>query len=181
MPPLVIALGIAAWIGGAVEGVGLWLFRPWAFRLGLTIFSQEVSPNLRWSCIPQGRVFDTPTCTVKVVEPAMCLIRERVFWSRREPRTLLPLKVMVRADGAVGEASARVYVFAIAFLIAWLAVWTSGAITSIRSDQPGAGIAFGVFAWVFVAVLVGFSIRRARRRLPQMIQELRDVAEDDAA
>jgi hypothetical protein len=149
-----LVMAAAAMIPCAAEYYAAWQFRPWVFRRGLVVLSEEqVLPNPGGRFVPNDRV-ETANGTFLFDAPNECHFRSKLLPSQW--RTASPVRGTIMWTGDRAQITGRLPVFFVVFVSAWLVGWTAQClvILSIVVRQ----VAPDVRAFVPDLLLVGIAL-----------------------
>jgi hypothetical protein len=169
-------VGVASWFLGLAESLGMWRFKPLAFRLGLVGLREDrVLPN-PYGRLPVGEPFETQNGKFILTPQDGCLFRSRFQRFGFRLHTPFPMKGSVRWVGDHAHIECRIPMFPMVFMAAWIVGWTTGLIMLIVSEGEGAGAAIGLAFFAIgvgaVVAMTALSIRFERGRAVKLVAEL---------
>ena len=166
--------GVAAWFLAVAEGIGVWRFGSWAYRLGPCVLRESRQLPLPSGIVPMTEPFETANGRFKLVGPDHCLFRGRLGFFRIRLNTPFPIKGSIRWRGAQAEVEGRIPLFTSLFFAAWLVGWGAGGVMAMASQGGGllAGLGFLLLGWAFAGGMAALSIPLELRRARRILQEL---------
>lgn len=167
---------IGSWLLSVIEGIAIWLFFPFFFRIGVKVYTAQ-GRSINIDKFEIGEVYTTSHAKFKRINENSCLFRYQE--SPFKIHTPFPVKGEILRNDSGLSVIWRVPLGSTLFFLLWLTPWVLGGIISLFHLD----IANGLFAIIvgigFILFMIAISMPLENSRAQIALSELTISAENN--